>query len=355
MAIKSLLAEKLVRAWRSKGTLAAVLLPIAWAYQCAFALRRFLYQRDFFSINWLGAKVVVVGNVVAGGAGKTPTVIAIAQHLAQRGIAVGVVSRGYGRAGSGICNVQAHSNPSQVGDEPLLIFTATGCPVFVGEERFATAHALLAQHPQVRVILCDDGLQHYALYRDLEVCVFDDRGTGNGWQLPAGPLREPWPRKWVAKSGQAPSRTLVLHTGSHPAFEGYRARRALKKFAVARDGTKVALAGLEMHGQKPLFAVAGLAQPDAFFDMLRALDVPLAGCKGLPDHFDFADFDTKWGQTYQLLCTEKDAAKLWRVVPDALAVPLEQTMESDFWAALDAALGPEVPAPLSSADGHKTT
>jgi tetraacyldisaccharide 4'-kinase len=123
---------------------------------------------------------------------------------------------------------------------------------------------------------------------------------------------------------------------------------------MARDGSQIALENLASSCIKPLFAIAGLAQPGAFFDMLADLHLPLAGTLGLPDHFDFRNFDATLGQRYALLCTEKDAAKLWRVAPDALAIPLIQSIEEDFWRALDAGLGMAPGAPLSSADGHKT-
>lgn len=355
MPIKSLLAATLPKAWRNKGPLACVLLPVAAAYRAVFALRWWLYKRGVLQVHRLNAKVVVVGNVVAGGAGKTPTVIEIAKHLSGRGVNVGVVSRGYGRADGGIQAVQADSLPSRVGDEPLLIHKAAACPVYVGRNRYATGSALLADHPEVQVVLCDDGLQHYALYRDVEICVFDDRGAGNGWVLPAGPLREPWPRTCLRRSGQTPDRTLVLHTGRQPAFAGFTAHRALAHFALSNTGTCMALDALASGTGKPLFAVAGLAQPQAFFDMLKEHNLVLAGTLSLPDHFDFERFDASLGRQYQLLCTEKDAAKLWQSVPEALAVPLVQTMDRDFWQALDACLGLDNATPLSSPHGHKTT
>jgi tetraacyldisaccharide 4'-kinase len=327
---------------------------VAAVYWLAITTRRLLYQSGFFKVKSVEATVIVVGNVVAGGAGKTPTVIAIARHLCARGVKVGVVSRGYGRSGSEVRGAGPASAPADVGDEPLLIFKATGCPVFVGPSRHEAASALLAAHPDVKVILCDDGLQHYGLHRNLEVVVFDERGIGNGWLLPAGLLRESLPRHMVSKSGQASSRSITLHTGKRAAFAGYVATRTLAPFAVTQDGSRVALDSLTTSRQKPLFAVAGLAQPGAFFDMLYELHLPLTGVLGLPDHYDFNNFDASLCQRYTLLCTEKDAAKLWRIAPDALAIPLIQTMEEDFWHSLDAAISLPSNTPLSSAHGHKT-
>ncbi len=301
-----------------------------------------LFQAGLFKVHRVDATVIVVGNVIAGGAGKTPTVISIAQHLSARNLRVGVISRGYGRDDRQMRGVDAASSPHQVGDEPLLIFKATHCPVFVGHSRYAAARALLDAHPDTQVLLCDDGLQHYGLHRDLEVLVFDDRGIGNGWLLPAGPLREPWPRGLVHRSGQAESRSIILNTGKHAAFPGFVARRRLAAYAVSQAGERIdltSLTALAAQRQKPLYAVAGLAQPAAFFDMLRALHLPIAGSLALPDHFDYRKLDLALGQRYTLLCTEKDAAKLWQTVPDALAVPLIQSVDGDFWPALEAGIG----------------
>jgi tetraacyldisaccharide 4'-kinase len=272
----------------------------------------------------------VVGNVVAGGAGKTPTVIALVQHLQARGLAVGVVSRGYGRRppqgddDAGLA-VEPDSDPRAAGDEPLLIRRKTGAPVFVGRHRAQVARRLLALHPAVQVLVCDDGLQHLALARDIEVCVFDDRGIGNGWLLPAGPLREPWPR----------ATDLVLHTGQAPAFDtGYRGERRLADIAVGADGRVVPLQSLAEQ-QVMLAAVAGIARPQVFFDMLRARGLVLAETHALADHADFGTGLPRIDPTLPLLCTEKDAAKLWQSRPDALAVPLLFNLPTDFTDYLD--------------------
>ena len=279
--------------------------------------------------------VVVVGNVVVGGAGKTPTVIALVRHLQAQGKAIGVVSRGYGRRTKTCLEVQPDANPSDTGDEPLLIRKATNAPVFVAPTRVAACHALLSAYPKTDIIICDDGLQHYALHRDMEICVFDNRGIGNGWLLPAGMLREAWPRPV----------SLVLHTGNRPAFEtGFTAERRLADYAIAHDGSRIALRDLAQ-SQQPLAALAGIAQPEAFFTMLHERGVPIAHTIALPDHYDFDSYTRMLDKRYRLICTEKDAAKLWRIAPDALAVPLEFAPESGFFLALDALLKPLLKAP----------
>ncbi|WPB58222.1 tetraacyldisaccharide 4'-kinase [Xylophilus sp. GOD-11R] len=320
-------AQRLQAGWQRRGVGARLLWPVSLVYRFIWSLRLGLYRFGVLRTERLPVPVVVVGNVIAGGAGKTPTVIALVEHLASRGIAVGVVSRGYGRTppendGEHGLEVEDGSDPRAVGDEPLLIRRRTGVPVFVGRRRAATARRLLAAHPQTRLLVCDDGLQHLALARDVEVCVFDDRGIGNGWLLPAGPLREPWPR----------AVDLVLHTGLSPAFAGFRGQRRLADLARRSDGATVALASL---GSQRLAAVAGIAQPEAFFEMLRARGLVLEETHALPDHADFASGLPPIAADTIVLCTEKDAAKLWRHRPDALAVPLRFELPADFTARFD--------------------
>ena len=318
----------LLHAWTHRGVLARLLWPLSLLFGALAAARRVLYRRGLLRAQRAGAPlpvVVVVGNVVAGGAGKTPTVIALVRHWQARGLEVGVISRGYGRRSDDCREVSDDSPATEVGDEPLLIRRATGAPVVVARRRIEAARALLSRHPATQVLISDDGLQHDALARDIEICLFDDRGIGNGWLLPAGPLREPWPRR----------ADLVLHSGSRPAFAGFRATRRLADHAVNRDGKALALATLR--GQD-VTAVAAIARPGAFFDMLREAGLTLAHAVALPDHYDFDSWTcTEYGRM-PLICTEKDAVKLWPRCPEALAVPLEFHPEPGFFAAADALL-----------------
>lgn len=354
-ALRPSLQSALVRAWTRRGIIACLLWPVSLVFLALARLRRQLYRWGLFKTQRVDALVIVVGNVIAGGAGKTPTVIALVQHLQAQQHRVGVISRGYGRQGDACIEVQADSRPQDAGDEPLLIQRATQAPVFVGRTRHEAARALLARYPLTRIIVCDDGLQHYGLYRDVEICVFDDRGTGNGWLLPAGPLREPWPRHAVSRAGQRDDRLLVLHTGSRPAFAGFTAHRSLASFAVGRDHINIPLETLRVPGAKPLMAVAGIAQPESFFAMLRALGLPLAKTVALPDHYHFDSFFRTIDVGYRIICTEKDAEKLWPIAPDALAIPLVFRPEPAFFAALDATVAERLSSKLSSAHGHKTT
>lgn len=338
------------QAWLARGPLVRLLYPISQLYRSLVAVRRRLYVWGWKRATRLPVPVVVVGNVVVGGAGKTPATIATVRHLIARGWRPGVVSRGHGRRGTQAMAVSRDSLASDCGDEPLLIQRATGVPVFVGRQRVDAAKALLQAHAAVDVIVCDDGLQHLALARDLEIVVFDDRGVGNGWCLPAGLLREPWPRPSTVPG-------LVLHQQRQPALPfcpGFVARRALSSEAVDASGASMPLADLAA-SQAPVIALAGIARPEVFFDMLAEAGLHPAQTWPLPDHADLA---TLWpalqaqcpaGAT--VVCTEKDAVKLWplldKTAPRVLAVPLVLTPEPAFFDAVDAQLssrhGPQTP------------
>lgn len=320
-------AHGLRRAWQSRGLLARLLWPLSLVYRLLTAARRLCYHWGICRSEGLPVPVIVVGNVIAGGAGKTPVTIAVVRHLQDRGWRPGVVSRGYGRSTNDCREVGGDSRPAEVGDEPLLIARATGAPVFVARRRAEAARALLAAHPGTNVIVCDDGLQHLALARDVEICVFNDEGVGNGWLLPAGPLREPWPR----------AVDLVLHAGAPPGGPApqYPLIRALATEARDAAGGRVLLATLR--GQ-PLHAVAAIARPQEFFAMLRAQGLLLAQEEALPDHYDFASWHRLTEKRLTLMCTEKDADKLWPSHPDALAVPLTVQIPPAFFDALDARL-----------------
>lgn len=172
--------EHLRRAWTHRGALARLLWPLSRLYGAALTLRGWAYRRGWMRPARLPVPVLVVGNVVAGGAGKTPVTMAVVRHLQGAGWRPGVVSRGYGRVSRGCRAVTASSSASEVGDEPLLIARRTGAPVFVAEARSEAGRALLAAHPGCDILVCDDGLQHLRLARDLEICVFSELGVGNG-------------------------------------------------------------------------------------------------------------------------------------------------------------------------------
>lgn len=307
-------AERLRRAWRQRGLLARLLWPLSQLYGALVRLRRALYHRGWLRVQRADVPLIVVGNIIAGGAGKTPVTIALVQALHALGWRPGVISRGYGREGDACRAVQAHSSAREVGDEPLLIARRTGVPVFVARQRYQAACALRAAHPEVNVLLCDDGLQHLQLARDVELCVFNNEGLGNGWLLPAGPLREPWPRPVSALLYPA---SAVPPGSSAPAFA---LRRSLAPYAYNAQGQRWALS--ELRGQR-LHALAAIARPEEFFAMLRAQGLQLEHTQALPDHYDFESWQRLSDKGLTLVCTEKDAVKLWLHEPQALAVGLE--------------------------------
>lgn len=329
LLMRHFLHHHLPQVWQTRQGLARLLTPLSWVYGGVSGLRGWVYRRGWRHSVRLPVPVVVVGNVVAGGAGKTPLTMALVAHLQSQGWRPGVVSRGHGRRTHDTRPVDPDSAPADVGDEPLLIRQRTGAPVWVGVQRADAGLALLRTHPEVDIIVCDDGLQHWALARDLEICVMDERGIGNGWLLPAGPLREPWPK----------AVDLLLHTGANSIGGGFQARRELGDWASDAQGRRVALQSLS--GQ-PVDALAGLAKPEGFFKLLRDKGLTLHQTQALPDHHDFASWPRS-ALARPLLCTEKDAAKLWQRQPQALAVPLTLTPEPGFWQAFDRLLQARAP------------
>lgn len=289
--------------WRPRPSLAMrCLQPLAALWQ-GLAM---LHRRWAGSPASTGLPVIVVGNLVVGGAGKTPTVIALLDWLRRQGWQPGVVSRGYGRQDDRVRVVARDSLPSQVGDEPLLIHRRSGAPVVVGRDRVAAARALRAAAPTVDILVSDDGLQHHRLRRDVELLVFDERGVGNGLGLPAGPLRQPL--------GKAPPQgALVLYNAPAPStpWPGPVAQRRLAgalPLAAWWRGEFGALQPLAALAGQPLLAAAGMGHPERFFGMLHAQGLSFDRLP-LPDHAAFEPLPWPAG-TAAVLVTEKDAVKL---------------------------------------------
>ena len=335
-------AQRLQQAWLARGPLACALLPLSVLFAALTALRRGLYRIGWRRPHSVRAPVVVVGNLIAGGAGKTPTVIAIVALLRRHGYTPGVVSRGYGAPVDGVLEVNRGMPAAQCGDEPLLMQLRTGAPVLVGRDRVAAARQLLQRHPGVDVVVSDDGLQHLALARAAQVLVFDERGAGNGWLLPAGPLRETLPRR-------VPARSLVLYNAAAPStpLPGTLARRGLTGVVALPDwwqGRAASMAALESLRGRTLLAAAGLAQPERFFQMLRELGLTITPLP-LPDHHNYASLPWPAG-TADVVLTEKDAIKLGaeRAGPTRVWVaPLDFELDASFEAALIALLPPPGP------------
>ena len=352
--------QALTQAWNGQGgwgqALALALLPMSWGFGALVACRRWLYHLGLFKQHVLPVPVIVVGNVMVGGVGKTPITMALVQHLSAQGWRVGVLSRGYGRDtttdnASGIQTVLTSSNANDVGDEPLLIARTCQVPVFVASNRVAAGQALLAAHPDVQVLVCDDGLQHWQLARDLELCVFDERGVGNGYLLPAGPLRETWPRKALFSAAfNSPVPCLLVNTSSHAQAHEFTVQRRLADFAKQADGTQ---RPLQSWGATPVQALAGIAKPEVFFAMLRAQGMTLNHTQALPDHHGMQHLHID-AQLGDVLCTEKDAVKLWAHCPTAWAVPLQITLPAELLTAIDQQMVVAQHAKLSSPHGHQT-
>jgi tetraacyldisaccharide 4'-kinase len=317
------LSDHLMPCWQQRGLLARALLPIGWLFFALVWLRRLAYQRGWLRSARLAVPVVVIGNLVAGGAGKTPLTLWLAQHLRSLGRNPGIVSRGYGRTDETIQKVGAGRTVSEVGDEPLLLAQRSGCPVFVGVDRGAAAAALLRDHPECDVILCDDGLQHLRLARDVEIIVMDRRGLMNGWPLPAGPLREP---------GERVSRVdaLVLHDNPQVQVDGvstFRMQLAGSCFYRLNSPNEhllpAALQGLH------LAAFAGIGEPQRFFDHLTTLGLSFEH-HAFPDHHRYTRADFSFPAD-ALLTTEKDALKCRGLTDVPIWVlPVEAVVEPDL-------------------------
>ena len=309
-AMKSV-EQALQRAWLARGSMAWALLPLAALYGAVVALRRALYRWGWCRAQTLPVPVIVVGNLIVGGAGKTPTVMAIVRLLRRHGQVPGIISRGHGRRSQRrrdktCLEVSADTPASDCGDEPKLLRLRSGAPVVVGRDRVAAGRLLLARHPEVNVIVADDGLQHLGLARTAQVLVFDERGVGNGWLLPAGPLREPFARS-------VPMRSVVLYnapaaTTDWPGSVAQGALAGIVPLAAWWQGQAAAMPALVALRGRPLLAAAGVARPRRFFGMLREAGLSITPMP-LPDHHDYKTLP--WPPTTaDVVLTEKDAVKI---------------------------------------------
>jgi tetraacyldisaccharide 4'-kinase len=291
--------DLLQRHWYRLSPLSLALAPLAFIMRGVVAARRFAYRRGLLSTERLAVPVIVVGNRIVGGAGKTPLVLWLARELTARGFRPGIVSRGYGAEAREPRPVPPGGDPERYGDEPVLLAERSGVPVWVGVDRVAAARGLLRDHPECDVAICDDGLQHYRLARDFEICVEDARGDGNGLLLPAGPLREPASR---------PVDATVIN--SAPPRPGTYAMRLVPGGLHALDDPARAIAPAALAGQR-LHAVAAIGHPQRFFATLRELGLE-AVPHAFPDHHRYAARELAFRDCDRILVTEKDAVKLRR-------------------------------------------
>ena len=312
--------------------------PPVWAralsvpYGAAVSLRLWAYRRGLLRRHHPGVPVIVVGNLVAGGSGKTPLTVAVVERLRAAGWTPGVASRGYGRRDASTPRwAKPDADAALVGDEPLLIARATGARVRVDRDRVAAARALAAAGCDV--VVCDDGLQHYRLARDVEIEVQDARRRyGNGLLLPAGPLREPLERA-------ADCALRVINLGVADAAAGSAAQAAgewpmrlgigeLRPLSGGRGLPLAAFAGQRVH------AVAGIGEPERFFSMLREAGIAVVP-HAFPDHHAYTAADLDFGSRLPVLLTEKDAVKCAGfTVAQAFVVPVAAQLPEAFWSAL---------------------
>ncbi len=285
------------RIWYGRRTPPLWILPAAFLFAGIVAARRALYRRGLFKVTRLSVAVIVVGNLSVGGTGKTPLVCWIVQRLLEQGLRPGIVTRGFGGSESAPQLIGADADPASHGDEPVMMARRSGVPVGVGRDRPAAAQLLV--DADCNVIVSDDGMQHYALGRDCEIVVVDgDRRFGNGWVLPAGPLREPIARLKLANA--------VVVNGGHGLLPDALAMKLDGSEAVAVVGQQVRplqeFVGASVH------AVAGIGNPERFFNMLRAHGVQVCG-HALDDHVQISQPMICFDDEKPVLMTEKDAVK----------------------------------------------
>jgi tetraacyldisaccharide 4'-kinase len=320
----------LERCWYGCCRYRFLLLPLSLIFFLLVALRRLAYRAGLFRVQRLPVPVIVVGNLGVGGSGKTPLTLCIVQWLGELGYHPGIISRGYGGRARAPMPVKADSDPALVGDEPVLLARRGACPLWIGRKRAEAGRRLLTFHPEVDVLVADDGLQHYALDRDMEIVVVDGlRGFGNGRLLPAGPLREPLGRlatvDAVVINGGNPDDFILLPPCFAMRLSGatFRNLRDPSRTAVAADLVTDS-AGRQLH------ALAGIGHPQRFFAHLERLGLNVIP-HAFPDHHVYRAEDLPAGT---LLMTEKDAVKCvafappdaWFLAVDAILTPGLKTL-----------------------------
>ena len=309
-----------------------LLLPLSWLYCAVSSLRRKLYLSGVLKSIKADVPVVVIGNIVVGGSGKTPLLIALCEYVKQKGFKPGVVSRGYGGSYTGVKQLSNDDTAALVGDEPLMIYRRTGVPVVVSANRASAVHTLLAGN-DCDIVFSDDGMQHYRMSRDMEIAVVDaDRRFGNGLCLPAGPLRE--------RETRLDEVDLVVYNGGSDTLASYSLQAVkLNKLGTDTERPLSAFkAGLEV--SKPIHAVAGIGNPSRFFKQLRSLDFDIIE-HDYADHHHYQQQDFEgWAQDC-IVMTEKDAVKCAEMdLADAWYLQVEASFSEVLEAELAARLLP---------------
>lgn len=297
--------QLLTKLWYKKSILSYCLLPFSYLYQVIITLRRLAYKKNIFKVTKFSVPVIVVGNITVGGTGKTPLVIYLADWLKQQGFKPGIVSRGYGgKAEHYPVKVSAQSDPVIVGDEPIIIAKHTACPVYVAPDRVAAVKQLL-QENNCNIIISDDGLQHYALARDIEIVVIDgERRFGNEFCLPAGPLREPIKRLKKVDF-------IVCNTGYSPQPDEYPMLLAGMDNSFTQVINPEITKSIEYFKDKKIHAIAGIGNPVRFFNELNRMNLIIT-THIFPDHYIFKAKDLNFGDDSIIIMTEKDAVSTLR-------------------------------------------
>jgi len=298
--MRAILSRFFNKIWYGNSWQCILFLPITWVFGQLVKLRRLAYENSWKSSRTFPVPVIVVGNISVGGSGKTPLVIWLVELLKNAGYKPGIISRGYkGKAGSWPQQVRVDSDPVVVGDEAVQLARRCQCPIAVGPDRGEAIDALLA-HTECNVIVSDDGLQHYAMQRDIEIAVVDGvRRHGNQRLLPAGPLREP-----VSRLEQV---DFVVSNG----VAGRGEYAMLVKGLVARNLVSDKLQGLERFSGQTVHAVCGIGNPERFFSGLKKFNINLIE-HVYPDHHPFVENDLNFDDDFPVLMTEKDAVKCQR-------------------------------------------
>lgn len=322
-SFKHRLTVFLMNAWMSKKhPLAWVLLPITAMYTLWAIWQKRRFQSKLAHLQHQlphRPEIWVVGNLWVGGAGKTPLVHAIAEKAVSCGLRVGLISRGYGSINTQARMVHAHSSPSEVGDEPFWLAQATQLPVCVAADRARAMELLLQKHPDLDVVISDDGLLHPGLPRHREIVVLDERGLGNGWCIPSGPLRMPFDpqpfiqgaqRIWVMSRSTTTSRQQLGALGKLMVPEWCEVDRELAGVLRSLSHPERVINFSEIQSEK-VGAFAGIAKPQIFFEMLTHQGLNLIHGMEYPDHQGpSVDSDHPWDDAQYWICTAKDAVKL---------------------------------------------
>jgi len=321
--------------WSSYSLWHILLIPLSWIFLVIISARKTLYNLGCLKSTRLNVPVIVVGNITVGGTGKTPLVIWLAEQLILAGFKPGIISRGYGGTSKLAAAVFANSNPRLVGDEPVLITKRTACTMFVGANRVAAGQALLQANPQCDVIISDDGLQHYALQRDFEIALVNSNGQfGNQLLLPAGPLRE--------KLSRLQSVDAIVDSGNGAAFGiAFNEAPPAPVFNMTLQGEyfeslddSETKQPASYFADKNLVAIAGIGNPERFFNQLSGLGLQFER-KAFADHHAFTKQDLMQFSGKTILMTEKDAVKCVAfTTSDAWCLPVTATVSASSQAPL---------------------